>query len=402
MFKNMLLLVVSLTIAFITAEISLRIFYPQLSWRMYSDYALGWASKEYHQFNPALEPPQANNRRILFLGDSHLAGSALKSLNSRFPIIYNTEFDQDARIKILASGGWGTDQQYLGFLQKGLSWKPTMVVVAFSSNNDISNITSDRHLNRHWPYKPFYVIGDQGELRLYDTNGQPSTELEIIKQMNQHHSYRSYTVDLFRYLVLTLSNQKAKESQTLRQGVDPRYQQLIVDHADWQSDKMAELVSLKKDLSWSPQTGINHISAFIHEDFKTNSYQWRLLEIILKKITDQANTIGARTVLMVLPTPLTTENLRLVPGGDFEFRFNTPDGPFTFHSNEPHKRLKQIAKRIGIEFFDPTPEFIRYVRANNLREVVWPYPEDKHFAEMGHQILAKQFAQYLGYVAQRR
>jgi lysophospholipase L1-like esterase len=387
--KSLVLLSLSITVSLLLAEVGIRALRPGLAWRLFCDSTLGWSTREYQRFDPAKNQSRKSHGRILFLGDSYLAGSGVSSLNKRFPIVLRNMFDKSPSVKIFSAGGWGTDQQFLAFMQKGKDWKPDLVIIAFCSVNDISNILSDRHLQT---YKPFFVIDKKENLSLFDLHGNP-TSISQITEMNQVLGFHSHLVDLVKYVHYRFL--KNEQYKVYRTGVDPRYQRFRQAYAD--REDIAEILQKQKNLSWSPEKGVNRVSAFIHENFEINSYQWELLENILQLFKKEADSIGAQLIVMLLPTPLSSENLQFVPGTNFKFRFNTPDGSFTFRSDEPRDRLENITTRLGIDFFDPTPQLIEYVREQDLLRAVWPDPPGIHFSDIGHEILAKQLFEYLSH-----
>jgi hypothetical protein len=338
-----------------------------------------------HIVNQALEAPRPGaGRRLLFLGDSFLAGSGTSSFDRRFPLVLGQQLGRGASVAILASGGWGTDQQLLAFEQKGRDWKPDTVILAFCANNDISNILS----NSHGPdkTKPYFVLDEKDELRLHTSFGEPADFASF--QTQRPERFRSYLVDLLRFQLRSQAAGAAVDSGMDR--VDPRYRKFMSGR-----ERYREVHRLQRRLSWSPQDGVNRVSAYIHEDFETNAYQWKLFDAILMRLKASTDAIGARLVVMLLPVTFRSQDLRFVVGATFEFRFTTPRGHFTFRVAEPRDRLRAITSRREIDLFDPTAEFIELLRQHGSAEEVWPNSRDRHFSELGHAILADQLRAFL-------
>jgi lysophospholipase L1-like esterase len=376
---NALLVVVSLSIAVVLCEVLGRLLLPQIAWHNYEDLHLGWSSREYQRFDPTGEPKPPGRKRILFVGDSFLAGAGVSSFEKRFPALLAARLAPDTEVRVLAASGWGTDQELLAFLQKGRSWQPDLVVVAFCANNDISNNLSnyERWVRR---YKPYFVLGDGGQLVLFDPHGRPLPIAATLPAQQWPFRFRSHLLDLVRLLLLS-SRSRHPASQTLAE-VDPRYQLFM---RKW--DRVFEIDRKRAILSWSPQNGVNRLSAYIHEPFELNTYQWRLLEAILALFRDETTRAGAQLAVMLLPVPIRDRDLHSVAGGDFERRLETPDGPLTLRAAEPRDRLRQLCERLGIRFFDPTADFIDTVRRRDIIEEVWP-TSDKHFSDVGHAVIA--------------
>jgi lysophospholipase L1-like esterase len=376
---NIVLLAVSLSVAVVACEILSRFLLPQIAWRNYEDLHLGWSSREYQRFDPSLEPKQPGRKRLLFIGDSFLAGVGVSSLEKRFPALLGARLAPDTEVRVLAASGWGTDQELLAFLQKGRLWQPDLVVVAFCASNDISNNLSN---HERWvrQYKPYFVLDERGRLELFDPHGRPLPIAATLPAQRWPLRFRSHLLDLVRFL-LTSSRNDHPASDTF-EDVDPRYQ---LFQRGW--DRTFEIHRRRPDLSWSPQNGVNRLSAYIHGSFELNTYQWRLLEAILALFRQETDRAGAELTIMLLPVTIRAADLHSVAGGDFERRLTTPDGPITLRAAEPRDRLKQISDRLGIRFFDPTADFIEIVRRRGIREEVWP-TENTHFSEVGHAIVA--------------
>jgi hypothetical protein len=110
---------------------------------------------------------------------------------------------------------------------------------------------------------------------------------------------------------------------------------------------------------------------------------------------DETDRIDARLIVMLLPVTYKPQDARFVAGGELEFRFQTPDGPFTYRAAEPRDRLERICGELGIELFDPTAEFIDIIVERDLVERAYPRPPDRHFSPVAHAILADQLHAYL-------
>jgi len=287
--------------------------------------------------------------------------------------------------RILAAGGWGTGQQLLAFKQKGKFFEPDLVIVAFCANNDISNILS--HNFGLKKLKPYFVIGKDERLELYDGYGTPINYQTIFRDGDKNAGrsaplMRSYLVDYLKHILNQNFFHRVDRTENFK-SVEGLYRKFRF----WE-EKPEELYRRQNKLTWSPQNGVNHVSAYIHEDFKINTYQWRLLERILFKLKKEVQSSGGKLAVLLLPVIFNPEDPETIAGGSFVKRFQTPEGYFTFRSDEPRERLRSITARIGIEFYEPTQEFIKFVLDKDLMKTVWPNPKDKHFSALGHEILA--------------
>ena len=141
---RIVLVMVSVSVALALGEILVRAVVPELGRRPLADPSLGWASREYTTFEPHERAAGDHRKRVLFLGDSFLAGAMVSRLDQRFSDVLHQlrpEFD----VATLAAGAWGTDQELLAFVSKGRAWRPDLVIVAFCANNDLANILSNHH-----------------------------------------------------------------------------------------------------------------------------------------------------------------------------------------------------------------------------------------------------------------
>ncbi|MFH1313377.1 MAG: SGNH/GDSL hydrolase family protein [Candidatus Eisenbacteria bacterium] len=387
LFKLTAVLIIVL-VPLVVLEIALRWRMPQLGWTQRTDACLGWSSREYRDFDPeARSKPDVT--RILFLGDSFLAGAGVSDLDHRFPVVLSEMLGPHVEIAILASGAWGTDQELLAFRAKGAAWDPDIVVLAFCANNDISNILS----HHHGPtmLKPYFTLDEESNLTLHDTFGarMEGGVQAADEQKTQIAAWKRFYV--LRWIGLSIQPGPSDERHDLARfsGVDPQYREFLF----W-NEKPLEIYKTQDSLSWAPHMGINHVSAYIHEDFSRNSYQWRLFERLVVELRDDVQQGGGELVVMLLPAIFNPWDLDTVAGGPFEKKFATPDGEFTFRSAEPRDRLDAICSRNGIRFLDPTWEFRRTIAAHDLHAKVWPPPHDRHFSDVGHNVLAMTTARW--------
>jgi len=189
------------------------------------------------------------------------------------------------------------------------------------------------------------VLRDDESLEFFAT---PGTTLKTIPK------YQIYTLELLSFLMRGNASEGIKSAFVLR-TIDPKYLELRrAIHVP-----LDEIRDLKPRLSWSPEKMVTPISAFIHENFAKNYYQWRLTKAILDRLEQSVKNTGAEFVIMILPNNLFPPVLRFHMGSGFHHRFETPDGSFTFAVDEPRHRLEDVAHRTGIRLFAPTSEFFR-------------------------------------------
>jgi len=388
---TLLLCALSTLVALSLGEVGARVLFPRIEARPLLDASLGWSNAEYQRLAPIEE--MGEGRRILFLGDSYLAGAGVSGLEKRFSAVLERELTEPATVRVLATGGWGTDQELLAMMQKGRPWRPDTVVLAFCPTNDLWNILSDRHPNPDPTgppmRKPYLTMQEDGGLQLHDADGALIADAALISRIAAPPLFNSSLLALARYYVRNRSPEPG--GALLPVAPDPRLRRDST-FADRES-RWRELIERRRRLSWSPQDVANRASAYIGEDFATNAYQWKLLEAILAALRGEVEGIDGQLVVMLLPAALGPDR-DFITGTDFECRFETPSGEFTFRLAEPRARLAAITRRLGIWFFDPTAGFIQHVIREDLPAEEYFGP-DQHFGDESHRWLAAELRRYL-------
>lgn len=380
---KLLALLLSTSCALLLCEWTLRRLHPELLWRPFPDTYLGWSNNEVREFDPHLRHP--GKQRILFLGDSFMAGVGVGKKRERLPNVLGELLGESVDVRVLATAGWGTDQEYLAFLQKGAAWEPHLVVLSFCANNDLSNILSNRHpSSRDKPMrKPYFILDEQGRLALHDFDGRP-LELDP-RAAARAHNFQSSLLALLRYH-LSGSTPAPSAGATLNQGhpVDSRYTRFPTA-----AGSMRAVHQLKRKLDWSPQSEITDVAAFIREDFPDNKYQWRLFEALVAELNKSVQSAGGRLILMPVPSALEATNPVTIVGASLTHEFSTPSGKFSIAMDEPNRRLAALAARLNIECLDSCGALAQHVRNGQLMSEFWPKPPDRHFSAPAHRLLAE-------------
>jgi len=132
-------------------------------------------------------------------------------------------------IRTLAAAGWGTDQEFIAFMEKGVPWKPDIVVLAFCSLNDIANNLSAIRQPHDTPWrleggmvKPFFILKENNQLELFKISGLK------VKTISK---FQIYTLELLSYLIHTqVKNESVPVPdigiQKWIKGLDKRYLQM--------------------------------------------------------------------------------------------------------------------------------------------------------------------------------
>lgn len=386
---RLLLLLSSTLLCLVLLELALRVIMPQIGWTQREDPLLGWSSREYQAFNPQAGVA-TQRKRILFIGDSFLAGSGITSLDHRFPVLMRKRLGSACDIAILASGGWGTDQELLAYEEKGAAWRPDIVVVAFTACNDLKNILS--HGDPRMP-KPYFLYSEEAGLTLHSSDGRQAAQAgpDTLRKFLIPDPLWKRSL-LLRLAAIKIQRLVAQEQYDPAAFplVDERYK-----HFTYGEQQYEEIIEKRDHLTWSPQMGANDVSAYIKENFRFNTYQWQLLEQILARLHGEVERNRGQLVLMLLPVALDLRDPDTIVGGPFTKQIATPEGPFTFRSAEPRDRLAAICARRNITFFDPTDEFRTYATRNSQMKEFWPAPKNSHFSYRAHEYLAEICGKWL-------
>jgi len=421
-----------LTVGFVLliGEATIRVFVPQVGEAGKQVEALGWADPEFLEFSPNSNRHQDCKKKVLFLGDSFLKrGSIFRTsgADGRFPTLFGERL-KGTCVQIFAGGGWGTDQEVLSFIARGLEWKPDVVVLVYTAISDNSNNMSN------YPNKPYFQIGPDKSIVLRRFDGSLVPDIDDFVGHYEEPPIQSYLLNLLKFktneewedlrhdiataLPESVRNvlrsmfpwadrESVDEDGTKRLAkegsVDPRYK-IFLRNLDWVNpdrritsiaedvDQFADLVD---QLTWSPETTVSHVSAFIKEEFPLSAYGWELLEGILGVYAQKAKEKDIDVVVMVHPDTLVPGDMRFMTGSSFEKKFKTPAGQFTYRPMEPVDRLTSISNDLGIKFLNPNTEFSRRVKDQGIDEdVVWPDTSDIHYGVDAHSILADILVEY--------
>ncbi len=130
---------------------------------------------------PEVAPRPPEGLRILFLGDSMLAAFEVE-YEETFTAKIEKELARSlgVPVQVLNAGvrGYGTDQSYLYFRERGYKWEPDAVVLVYSGNDPRNNITV--HRMRRPFAKTAFVLAPDGSLKLV---GHPIPKYPLCSQV---------------------------------------------------------------------------------------------------------------------------------------------------------------------------------------------------------------------------
>ena len=161
---------------------------------------------------PEVGPPSAQRYRILFLGDSVVAGFEVaehETVVARVEARLDAVFDFDVEAINGGVRGYGTDQSYLYYQRVGRHLEPDLVIFHHSYNDPRNNMTL--HKSRRPFGKGAFALDRDGSLRL---QGVPVPDYPLCAQVAMNADYRIETLDTFTshsmcMLETTLSDRSA-------------------------------------------------------------------------------------------------------------------------------------------------------------------------------------------------
>lgn len=257
LYKNILLLAITISVTMILLEFSLRFFYPQLtlekaeelSIRVFgkSDYT-PWKLKPnssdimhslYNEYNAHIKinsyglrdnefniNKDKNVYRIFVLGDSMTWGLGVE-LEDTYPKKLENLLNQrnnknnnkmyESINAGRADGGNAPDIQYLYLKNKGLNFSPDMVIVGFFVGNDITDIT-DKSIWAEVDSKGlptnitsnYYYVDEQNRLRRIYENKDYYKKYNILSNVNYFLSKKSHLFILLKNFFIEKTEDPSK------------------------------------------------------------------------------------------------------------------------------------------------------------------------------------------------
>lgn len=120
--------------------------------------------------------------RILVMGDSFGWGFGVEHEEIFSEIIERRNHEWE--IINASVSGYGTDQQYLHLISKGISFRPDVIFLLFYGNDFNENANSEAY----WYYKPMFVL-ENDELILTNNPVPPSSLEQLMKRFILGHTY---------------------------------------------------------------------------------------------------------------------------------------------------------------------------------------------------------------------
>ncbi|QDU65783.1 SGNH/GDSL hydrolase family protein [Engelhardtia mirabilis] len=345
---------------------------------------LGWSSDEFRSFDtlPSEVERQPGSFRLLALGDSFMsAGGIYRHHNRdvRWPHRFETYLEprQSERLetRILATKGWGTQQQLLAFLQRGACWQPDLVVLCVCTNNDLLDITAAIDARR--ARRPYFVASD-GKLLGFAPDGQ-----RLLLSGDRPERGPSAFIDLLQ----ARRWRSGRLADWRLSTVDPRY-------TSWSGDLGEDAVAgllLPDRVAHEPQFSHDMLNAYIVESNEWLDYEWELERLLIAELKRAVERAGAELVVLPLPMSLDPTDPTRLTGSGLVHTMETPAGPITIDLDNPRRRLAAICEDLDLECWDIIDDFHAVASAPQAYASIFP-DANRHWSRAGHGLVASLLA----------
>jgi hypothetical protein len=321
-------------------------------------------SHGFRDYERTYEKP-ANTFRIVVLGDSYVEALQV-ALDKAFPSVLEKRLNENSsatkfEVLNLGQSGFGTADAYMRYLNFGVKYSPDLVILAFLTDNDISD--NSKFLNRE--NVAFYFTFDQsGKLVLDRTlfNRYEKT-LSFGKRVFHAIKQRSYLASLIseRLYLLRLQIRNHSDRDNARE------QQSRSDIG--RMDEFSHLNIYRADMSRSWR------EAFV------------VTEAILRKFRDEVEANGSKFVLVTLSNaeqlqPEVQEALRKHYRIDFDFE-------------QPDRIIGEFATREQITQLQLMPLLREFHLQTGTYVHGFGGSKGGHWNETGHRLAAEKIFEFL-------
>lgn len=380
--KNLALAAGTLLVLFTAAELTARIFYrpENLGTIIRFDRTVGWSlrpnaacrsvdferdldytvkinSLGMRDRKVALQKPR-NKRRILLIGDSVTFGTGVDA-DWRF-----SDFMQRAlgeQIEVINAGvpGWGTDQELIYFETSAHRFDADIVVLTFTTANDVVNNALDHLFLGSAPKPRFAVAGDT--LFLADKVPKPAFRhrrpmWKSVLRNSRFLLFVKRRIDRWSYNRMAY---KAGKTHLVDEAVAPR--------------------PVPPGFGTGNSEGLTHWSVFEYPPAPETTAAWRVTEAILARFARSCREHNAELILFALPPRLEVDTRWRA-----QLMEQTGIDPECFDFSQPFERLSACCRRNGIEFLHPLST---YAKACVDRELY--HHKDSHPNRYGHALAAR-------------
>jgi hypothetical protein len=394
--KRLLLLFIGLVFGLIMSEIFLRVIGYSFPLFYETDYYRGFAlapglegqyqreGGSYVRINSDglrdrehAKAKPANTVRIAVLGDSYTEAMHLP-MEQTYWFQLQQQLQQchafpGKQVEVINFGvsGYGTAQELLTLRQKGWDFSPDIVLLAFTTLNDVYDNSLALSKSEEVPY----FVYRNGEL-VYDASFRDSklyrqrdSRLNRVGRWFHNHLRTVQLIHQTQFVVkMRLSDWRNKRKLAQTQTTFSASPTPIV--------RTAESIGIENMIYFEPED----------ENWKEG---WRVTEGLIKQMHDEVNQKGAKFLLVTL-----SNAVQVYPDPNVRQRFlQQIRSPTIFY---PNLRLARLADRERIDFFDLAQPMQSYAEQNKV--FLHGFGSDLgngHWNADGHRLAAELIAQHL-------
>jgi lysophospholipase L1-like esterase len=381
--KNIALMVVSITIALLICEGSVRIFGlggtsltrgmlhqydPDAGWRCYPNLDTRYILPE--SFNVRVrcnsqglrdsekrfaKPPGI--RRIVVLGDSFMWGYGVEN-EEMFSAVLQDLISGSETVNF-GVNGYSTVQELVRLEIEGLRYEPDVTVLVFVWN-DLEDNFDDKHGGR-----PVAVLEEDNSLRIANRPVRRHWKSPL-KQWFRHHSH------LFRFGEYNIELLKLKFRDNQRADLSiPKIPAPGVAFAAENDKKTARMKFSMTDIYAPPGPEID--------------FAWKAIELLLGRIKQLATKEGGRLVVVY------AASLEAVDRGIFAKlirKFGQDPDSMAFNWDRPSNRLGEVCAALDIPYVNLNPVFRQQFKKTELF-----LKKNPHWSMAGHRLAAQTVAE---------
>lgn len=287
--------------------------------------------------------------RILLLGDSYMEGMQVQA-GEIFPRMLEKALRETGRRVEVVNGSaadWGTDNELVWFREEGFKYSPDLVLLAFTTANDVRNNSVD--LNLRVPqtnlYKPTFTLAADGSLQFHPMPELPPSPPPV-------PWWQNLRVGIFfaNRLGISLAPPPPPPADTVAEPLPP-------------------LGDLPTDMLVYTSPPVQQVQD-----------GWRVTEALILELRKAAQQHGARFALFAVNGPWAHY-------GDF-WKFMTPPEPW--NRRTPNEILAAFLTENGIPSVDLFDEF----EAKKADAPLY-FRFDPHWTAAGHRLAAGTVARFL-------
>lgn len=270
------------------------------------------------------------------------------------------------QVEVLNFGvsGYGTGQELITLRERVWDYAPDLVMLTFTTNNDISdNVRALKKTNR----VPYYVY-QGGELKLDDS----------FKQSKMFRWRQSSLARVGRWFEDHLRLVQAIERAQLKLKIWLASRRSTTAAIQVQSNRPAPVTS-------ENELGVDNV---VYREPRDAVWQdaWRVTEGLITAMRDDVSAHGAKFLLVTV-----SNGIQVYPEPEVRKSFQRQLGvPDLFY---PDRRIESLCRRQGIEMIMLAPALQSYADQN--RAFLHGFPGDigyGHWNQLGHRVAAEMIA----------